>query len=102
MLWGGSEVQAHVLRSVCLRFWTSERHVDSKIVAHVEHSVDLEDQSVPGFGQGNDEREQTVNQLLTEMDGFESNKGVVVLAATNRADILDQALVRPGRVCIGL
>ena len=49
-----------------------------------------------GFGQGNDEREQTVNQLLTEMDGFESNKGVVVLAATNRADILDQALVRPG------
>lgn len=50
-----------------------------------------------GFGQGNDEREQTVNQLLTEMDGFEGNKGVVVLAATNRADILDQALVRPGR-----
>jgi len=50
-----------------------------------------------GFGQGNDEREQTVNQLLTEMDGFDGNNGVVVLAATNRADILDQALVRPGR-----
>jgi len=50
-----------------------------------------------GFGQGNDEREQTVNQLLTEMDGFEGNNGVVVLAAPNRADILDQALVRPGR-----
>merc|ERR1712084_136750 len=50
-----------------------------------------------GFGQGNDEREQTVNQLLTEMDGFDGNKGVVVLAATNRADILDNALVRPGR-----
>lgn len=50
-----------------------------------------------GFGQGNDEREQTVNQLLSEMDGFQSNNGVVVLAATNRADILDQALIRPGR-----
>lgn len=50
-----------------------------------------------GFGQGNDEREQTVNQLLTEMDGFDANNGVVVLAATNRADILDNALVRPGR-----
>merc|ERR1719159_567713 len=50
-----------------------------------------------GFGQGNDEREQTVNQLLTEMDGFEANNGVVVLAATNRADVLDNALTRPGR-----
>jgi len=50
-----------------------------------------------GFGQGNDEREQTVNQLLTEMDGFDANNGVVVLAATNRADSLDTALVRRGR-----
>jgi cell division protease FtsH len=50
-----------------------------------------------GYGQGNDEREQTVNQLLTEMDGFEANNGVVVLAATNRADVLDNALTRPGR-----
>merc|ERR1719321_1785281 len=48
-------------------------------------------------GGGNDEREQTLNQILTEMDGFEGNSGVIVLAATNRADMLDAALVRPGR-----
>ena len=50
-----------------------------------------------GIGSGNDEREQTLNQLLTEMDGFVESKGVLVIGATNRADILDAALVRPGR-----
>ena len=70
---------------------------DSPAIVFIDEIDAVGRQRGTGLGGGHDEREQTLNQLLVEMDGFGSNQGVVVLAATNRADILDPALLRPGR-----
>ncbi len=70
---------------------------DSPAIIFIDEIDAVGRQRGTGLGGGHDEREQTLNQLLVEMDGFASNEGVVVLAATNRADVLDPALLRPGR-----
>ena len=59
--------------------------------------IDALGRSRGGIRRGNDEREQTLNQLLVEMDGFDTNEGIILIAATNRPDVLDPALLRPGR-----
>ena len=75
----------------------SKAKKNTKCIIFIDEIDAVGRQRGAGVGGGNDEREQTLNQLLAEMDGFEKNKGIVVIAATNRADILDNALLRPGR-----
>ena len=75
----------------------SQAKADSPAIVFIDEIDAVGRQRGAGLGGGHDEREQTLNQLLVEMDGFEQNSGVIVLAATNRRDILDPALLRPGR-----
>jgi cell division protease FtsH len=85
-------------------FQTAKQH--SPCIIFIDEIDAVGRQRGTGMGGGNDEREQTLNQMLVEMDGFEANSGVIVIAATNRADVLDKALLRPGRfdrqVMVGL
>ncbi len=85
-------------------FETAKKH--SPCIIFIDEIDAVGRQRGAGLGGGNDEREQTLNQLLVEMDGFEGNEGIIVIAATNRADVLDKALLRPGRfdrqVTVGL
>jgi cell division protease FtsH len=85
-------------------FETAKQH--SPCIIFIDEIDAVGRQRGTGMGGGNDEREQTLNQMLVEMDGFDGNSGVIVVAATNRADVLDKALLRPGRfdrqVMVGL
>ncbi|MEN3294478.1 MAG: cell division protease FtsH, partial [Burkholderiales bacterium] len=85
-------------------FETAKQH--SPCIIFIDEIDAVGRQRGTGMGGGNDEREQTLNQMLVEMDGFDGNSGVIVIAATNRADVLDKALLRPGRfdrqVMVGL
>ncbi|MBU98546.1 MAG: hypothetical protein CL429_05565, partial [Acidimicrobiaceae bacterium] len=74
-----------------------EARQNSPCVIFIDEIDAIGRQRGTGFNSGNDEREQTLNQILTNMDGFNVESGIIVLAATNRADILDSALTRPGR-----
>ena len=76
-------------------FETAKKH--APCIVFIDEIDAVGRQRGAGLGGGNDEREQTLNQLLVEMDGFDSNQGIIILAATNRADVLDPALLRPGR-----
>ena len=76
-------------------FETAKKNVPG--IIFIDEIDDVGRQRGAGLGRGNDEREQTLNQLLVQMDGFATNEGIIVMAATNRADILDPALMRPGR-----
>ncbi|CCD29484.1 Cell division protease ftsH [Candidatus Glomeribacter gigasporarum BEG34] len=78
-------------------FSQAKKHAPCIIFIDEIDAVGRHRQRGAGAGGANDEREQTLNQMLVEMDGFEPNSGVIVIAATNRADVLDQALLRPGR-----
>ena len=82
---------------MCIRDSFEEAKKVAPAVVFIDEIDAVGRQRGAGLGGGHDEREQTLNQLLVEMDGFSANEGVVVLAATNRADILDPALLRPGR-----
>ena len=72
-------------------------HIYSPCIIFIDEIDAVGRQRGAGLGGGHDEREQTLNQLLVEMDGFGANEGVIMIAATNRPDVLDPALMRPGR-----